>query len=199
MISRLSWLKHLFIASTRPLAYSTLADLVHHIRTELPLNNLSHAVNLFSKNVHDESLPNSIQTISCKLLLNLVESIRLKSEQGNGNVRIEVMYVTLNVLENKNVFLRESPRKLGIEFIRYLPGFRYTGFETCVEKFRRLPENREHLFELYSLQGRELLMRMLEVFVLKFKTIAQLQLPAILAKWWVDIRLSIDFPDPTLM
>ena len=33
------------------------------------------------------------------------------------------------------------------------------------------------------LQGRELLMRMLEVFVLKFKTIAKTQLPQILAKW----------------
>uniref|UniRef100_T1JAK1 Transformation/transcription domain-associated protein n=1 Tax=Strigamia maritima TaxID=126957 RepID=T1JAK1_STRMM len=96
--------------SLRPLAYSTLADLVHHVRQNLPLNELAMAVNLFSKNVHDESLPTSIQTMSCKLLLNLVECIRLKSEQENGN-------------------------------------------------------------------GRDLLMRMLEVFVLKFKSIAKLQLP----------------------
>lgn len=70
----------------RPLAYSTLADLVHHVRQSLPLSNLSLAVNLFSKNVHDDSLPSSIQTMSCKLLLNLVECIRAKSEQDNGNV-----------------------------------------------------------------------------------------------------------------
>ncbi|KAH8009852.1 hypothetical protein HPB51_020200 [Rhipicephalus microplus] len=57
----------------RPLAYSTLADLVHHVRQHLPLNNLSSAVAVFSRNVHDESLPASIQTMSCKLLLNLVE------------------------------------------------------------------------------------------------------------------------------
>ncbi|XP_074658755.1 transformation/transcription domain-associated protein-like [Tubulanus polymorphus] len=101
--------------SLRPLAYSTLADLVHHVRTALPLNDLSLAVNLFSKNVHDESLPSSIQTMSCKLLLNLTECIRQKSDAENGN-------------------------------------------------------------------GRELLMRMLEVFVLKFKTIAELQLPAVLLK-----------------
>ena len=62
------------------------------------------------------SLPcSSIQTMSCKLLLNLVECIRTRSEQ-NG-------------------------------------------------------------------QGRELLMRMLEVFVLKFKTIAKLQLPVLMSKW----------------
>ena len=71
----------LFPLPSRSLAYSTLADLVHHIRTHLPLSHLSLAVHLFSKNVHDDSLPVSIQTISCKLLLNLVECIRLKAEQ----------------------------------------------------------------------------------------------------------------------
>ncbi|XP_065923524.1 transformation/transcription domain-associated protein isoform X7 [Magallana gigas] len=106
------WTTH---ESLRPLAYSTLADLVHHVRQALPLKELSMAVSLFSKNVHDESLPSSIQTMSCKLLLNLVECIRAKSELENGN-------------------------------------------------------------------GRELLMRMLEVFVLKFKTIAKIQLPQILQK-----------------
>jgi len=70
----------------RPLAYSTLADLVHHVRQSLSLSDLALAVNLFSKNVHDESLPCSIQTMSCKLLLNLVECIRAKSEAENGNV-----------------------------------------------------------------------------------------------------------------
>ena len=39
---------------------------------------------LSSKNVHDESLPTSIQTVSCKFLLNLVDCIRQRSEQGCG-------------------------------------------------------------------------------------------------------------------
>ncbi|CAN7997402.1 unnamed protein product, partial [Ixodes hexagonus] len=101
--------------SLRPLAYSTLADLVHHVRQHLPLRDLAAAVAVFSKNVHDESLPTSIQTMSCKLLLNLVECIRTRSDQEAGN-------------------------------------------------------------------GRELLIRMLEVFVLKFKTIAKLQLPMLMQK-----------------
>lgn len=42
---------------------------------------------LFAKNIDDESLPSSIQTMSCKLLLNLVDCIRSKSEQENGNGR----------------------------------------------------------------------------------------------------------------
>ncbi|GAB6032800.1 hypothetical protein CHUAL_012003 [Chamberlinius hualienensis] len=94
----------------RPLAYSTLADLVHHVRQLLTINDLSTAVTLFSKNVHDDSLPTSIQTMSCKLLLNLVECIRGKSDHENGH-------------------------------------------------------------------GRELLMRMLRVFVLKFKIISKSHLP----------------------
>ncbi|KAL7979236.1 hypothetical protein Chor_015260 [Crotalus horridus] len=70
---------------------------------------------LFAKNIDDESLPSSIQTMSCKLLLNLVDCIRSKSEQENGN-------------------------------------------------------------------GRDILMRMLEVFVLKFHTIARYQLSIIFKK-----------------
>jgi transformation/transcription domain-associated protein len=64
--------------SLRPLAYSTLADLIHHVRQHLKLDILTKAVYLFSKNVHDESLPTSIQTMSCKLLLNLVDCIRVQ-------------------------------------------------------------------------------------------------------------------------
>lgn len=52
------WTTH---ESLRPLAYSTLADLVHHVRQHLSIDVLVKAVHLFSKNVHDESLPTSIQ------------------------------------------------------------------------------------------------------------------------------------------
>lgn len=73
--------------SLRPLAYSTLADLVHHVRQHLNIHVLAKAVNLFSKNVHDESLPTSIQTMSCKLLLNLVDCIRQRSEADTSTAR----------------------------------------------------------------------------------------------------------------
>lgn len=75
------WTTH---ESLRPLAYSTLADLVHHVRTHLSIHVLVKAVNLFSKNVHDESLPTSIQTMSCKLLLNLVDCIRQARTEGES-------------------------------------------------------------------------------------------------------------------
>ena len=76
---------------------------------------LARAVHLFAKNVHDESLPTSIQTMSCKLLLNLVECIRQRTDVENG-------------------------------------------------------------------PGRDLLIEMLEVFVLKFKSIVKLQLPILMGK-----------------
>ncbi|XP_041675576.1 transcription-associated protein 1-like isoform X2 [Drosophila eugracilis] len=72
--------KGVTLDSIRPLAYSTLADLAHHVRQNLSLDVLIKAVNLFSKNVHDETLAVGIQTMSCKLLLNLVDCLRHHSE-----------------------------------------------------------------------------------------------------------------------
>lgn len=40
----------------KPLAYSTIADLIHHVRTHLPLPTVVKAVNLFAINVHDHNL-----------------------------------------------------------------------------------------------------------------------------------------------
>ena len=57
------------------LAYSTLADLVHHVRTQLKLPQLSKVIYLFSRNINDNNLPISIQTTSVRLLLNLVDNI----------------------------------------------------------------------------------------------------------------------------
>ena len=98
------WTTH---ESLRPLAYSTLADLVHHVRQALPMTELSMAVTLFSKNVHDESLPSSIQTMSCKLLLNLVDCIRQKSEQENGNVSHSFQCLCIQLYaKNKNYIIQ---------------------------------------------------------------------------------------------
>ena len=97
------WTTH---ESLRPLAYSTLADLVHHVRQSLPLADLARAVALFSKNVHDESLPTSIQTMSCKLLLNLVECIKARSEKEDSVQEGKELFMRMNevfVLKFKTV------------------------------------------------------------------------------------------------
>lgn len=86
--------------SLRPLAYSTLADLVHHVRQHLQINTLAEAVYLFSKNVHDESLPTSIQTMSCKLLLNLVDCIRQRQDLETNTAR-DLLITMLKVFTQK--------------------------------------------------------------------------------------------------
>ncbi|KAI9486745.1 MAG: hypothetical protein EXX96DRAFT_53394 [Benjaminiella poitrasii] len=59
----------------RPLAYSMLADLVHHIRSELSPNQLCRTVYIYTRNLHDSTLAPSIQTMCGKLLLNLIDCI----------------------------------------------------------------------------------------------------------------------------
>ncbi|CAM8985650.1 unnamed protein product [Rhodiola kirilowii] len=59
----------------RPLAYSLLAEIVHHVRGELSLLQLSRIIYLFSSNMHDASFSLSIHTTCARLLLNLVEPI----------------------------------------------------------------------------------------------------------------------------
>ncbi|XP_047320592.1 transformation/transcription domain-associated protein-like [Impatiens glandulifera] len=59
----------------RPLAYSLLAEIVHHVRVELSLRQLSRIIYLFSSNMHDASLSLSIHTTCARLMLNLVEPI----------------------------------------------------------------------------------------------------------------------------
>lgn len=66
----------------RPIAHSTLADLVHHVRQQLSDDQLVKVIGIYSRNVHDVTLPFAIQTMSAKLLLNLVESIAKMKTSG---------------------------------------------------------------------------------------------------------------------
>ena len=59
----------------RPLAYSALADLVHHVRMKLKFEQLSSVVSLYCRNMHDPTLPYPIQTLSAKLLQSLVDCV----------------------------------------------------------------------------------------------------------------------------
>ncbi|UIZ26478.1 hypothetical protein KXD40_001859 [Peronospora effusa] len=67
----------------RPLAYSTLADMIHHVRDMLTLEQVSTIVNFYGKRIHDSTLPISIQTTSIRLLLNLVD-ISAKNEDADA-------------------------------------------------------------------------------------------------------------------
>ncbi|GAA5937574.1 hypothetical protein JCM10213_008398 [Rhodosporidiobolus nylandii] len=62
----------------RPLAFSMLADLIHHCRADLTLPQLSRVVHTYCANVHDPTLASAIQTMCSKLLLNLIDPIASK-------------------------------------------------------------------------------------------------------------------------
>ena len=70
--------------SLRPLAYSVVADLIHHVRNELPLSQLARVVYVFSCNLNDATFSGSIQTMCAKLLNTIIESIYNKGEPAEA-------------------------------------------------------------------------------------------------------------------
>lgn len=69
----------------RPLAYSMLADLIHHVRDSLNPDQIRKTIEVYTRNLHDNFPGTSFQTMSAKLLLNMAESItNLKSKQDTN-------------------------------------------------------------------------------------------------------------------
>jgi transformation/transcription domain-associated protein len=66
----------------RPLAYSMLADLIHHLRDQLSKEQIRRTIEVYTKNLHDSFPGTSFQTMSAKLLLNMAECIaKLESKE----------------------------------------------------------------------------------------------------------------------
>ena len=61
-----------------------LADFVHHVRLELSVEQISRMISLYSRNLHDVSLPLSIQTMSAKLLVNLIDALKPPEPRTDG-------------------------------------------------------------------------------------------------------------------
>ncbi|KAK3945124.1 hypothetical protein QBC46DRAFT_435929 [Diplogelasinospora grovesii] len=59
----------------RPLAYSMLADLIHHVREGLTPEQICKTVEVYTRNLQDNFPGTSFQTMSAKLLLNMAECI----------------------------------------------------------------------------------------------------------------------------
>lgn len=68
-----------------------LADLVHHIRSELSPSQLLKTVYIYSRNLHDATLAPSIQTMCGKLLLNLIDCIIKIPNKEEGTLMIFIM------------------------------------------------------------------------------------------------------------
>lgn len=67
----------------RPLAYSLLADLIHHLREYLSPEQIRLTVMVYTKNLRDPFPGTSFQTMSAKLLLNMADCIaKLEDKQA---------------------------------------------------------------------------------------------------------------------
>ena len=76
----------------RPLAYSMLADLIHHVRDALKKNQIQRTVEVYTKNLHDNFPGASFQTMSAKLLLNMADCIaRLEDKRDARHFLIMIL------------------------------------------------------------------------------------------------------------
>ncbi|CAI2169805.1 6786_t:CDS:10 [Funneliformis geosporum] len=84
-----------------PIAYSMLADLVHHVRNKLTPMQLSKTVYMYSRNLHDPTLAAGIQTMCSKLLLNLTECIVNIPKRDDKNEARELLIKILDTFATK--------------------------------------------------------------------------------------------------
>ena len=68
----------------RPLAYSMLADLIHHVRDALEPAQIRKTVEVYTKNLQDSFPGTSFQTMSAKLLLNMAECIAKMADKADA-------------------------------------------------------------------------------------------------------------------
>ncbi|CAF1039731.1 unnamed protein product [Adineta steineri] len=79
----------------KPLAYNTFGDFFNHIRTNLSIEDLQSVLYMYSKMIHDSSLPPSIQVMSLKFLTNIAESIRQKGTEKSRDLLIRIVEILI--------------------------------------------------------------------------------------------------------
>ncbi|TQS39408.1 hypothetical protein Golomagni_00069 [Golovinomyces magnicellulatus] len=82
----------------RPLAYSMLADLIHHVRDSLEPQQIRKTVEVYTKNLQDSFPGTSFQTMSAKLLLNMAECISKMKNKADAR---HYLIMILNAIGDK--------------------------------------------------------------------------------------------------
>ncbi|KAL1304180.1 hypothetical protein AAFC00_000604 [Neodothiora populina] len=82
----------------RPLAFTMLADLIHHVRDSLTPAQIQKTIIVYTKNLHDDYPGTSFQTMSAKLLLNMAEC--MAKVEDKQDARYFLMMV-LNAIAEK--------------------------------------------------------------------------------------------------
>lgn len=95
----------------RPLALSMLADLIHHVRAEIKLPTVLKIIGTYSGVLHDATLPIGVQTMSAKLLVNLIDSM-LMDDFGSYNERRSCLMRILMAFVEKFEWLSRTIKDL---------------------------------------------------------------------------------------
>lgn len=82
----------------RPLAYSMLADLIHHVRDSLTPAQIRKTVEVYTRNLQDNFPGTSFQTMSAKLLLNMAECIAKMENKADAR---HYLIMILNAIGDK--------------------------------------------------------------------------------------------------
>lgn len=92
----------------RPLGYTALSDLIHHVKTRLTMPQMSRVVCMFSRILHDSSttLPLSTQYTAVRTLLSVVEII-FQNKDPNPQIGRDMLVRILSTLVNKLSTLNE--------------------------------------------------------------------------------------------
>ncbi|CAF1003204.1 unnamed protein product, partial [Didymodactylos carnosus] len=87
----------------KALAYNTIADFFHHIRQSLTFDDLVQVIRIYSKIIHDTTLPASVQIMCLKFLGNVAETIRQKADKENQAHDLLIRIVEILVFKFKVV------------------------------------------------------------------------------------------------
>lgn len=96
----------------RPLAFTTLSDLVQHVRSRLTLKQLKKVVGIFSRVLHDATVPSSTQYIAVRTLLSVVDrTSSAAASGGDPQVGRDLLVWTLQSMVEKLECLVEEHRQ----------------------------------------------------------------------------------------
>lgn len=129
----------------RPLAFSMLADLIHHCRADLTLSQLSRVVHVYCANVHDPTLASAIQTMCSKLLLNLIDPIAGKEPQEAVKILQRILLAFVSRME--------AMAEVRDEWTKWSKGREQLA--TAVEKVRKREQERKAWQEKEKKKGEE--------------------------------------------
>lgn len=100
----------------RPLGYTTLSDLVHHVRPKLNLNQISTVVSIFSRVLHDSSmvLPMSTQYTAVRTLLSIVDIVfnnKDRDPQIGRDILVRILKTLVDKLDALHACLEQVEKK----------------------------------------------------------------------------------------